>query len=74
MNGSPGSRYPKNVHSARGGIGMTDWLRIGIVLVVVVVCGYLLWKRQKGKKEDVPPPDDLKEIVVDAEVEEPKVE
>ena len=49
---------------------MTEWLKIGVAIVLVVVCGYLLWKRQKDKKEEIPPPEPVEAEVV----EEPKVE
>jgi hypothetical protein len=49
---------------------MTDWLKIGIAVALVLVCGYLLWRRQKDKKIDIPPPEPVEAEVV----EEKKVE
>jgi len=49
---------------------MTDWLKISVALVLILVCGYLLWKRQKNKKGEIPPPEPVEAEVV----EELKVE
>lgn len=57
-----------------------DWLRISLAVLLVVVAGYLLWKRQQDKKIEeaalATDPESNGEIPVEAEVveEEPKVE